>query len=186
MIFGENTPQNYNREHNSLVGMYASFAILILIVFGITGTKSNFDGIKRYHIKNTELKEIEKKVEEKKSYLTLTEKAISTMSAQEKSINSMIPQGENFEKYVEEIVAANSGFGYEVEKVSFTKQTQSGGEEAADVSIVFSTKDENSDLEGLIKSLEKTPRLSIIERLAYVKVADKKTLRVDLKIYLIK
>ncbi len=186
MIFHNEPQQKNTKSNSSILGMYASFAVLVFIVFGLAGTKSNWDGVKRYSVKSDELHKIEQKVKEKKAYLTKTEQELTQLASQEKSISSMIPQGGNFEKYVEEIVAANSGYGFDVEKVSFVESAQGLDEGIADVSITFGTKNEEPDLEGLVKSLEKTPRLSIIDRLSYMTVSDKQLLKVDLKIYLIK
>ena len=183
MNFFENA--EIKRKNASLVSMYVSFAILVLIVFGIAGIKNNLEGIKRFNIKNAELQEQETKLTEKKAYLVKTEEKLGALKLQEKSINTMIPEGEDFEKYVEEIVASNSGYGFDVEKVNFTSSQDRNMENVANVNIVFGTDSENYDLEGLVKSLEKTPRLSIIETLVYSTIADKKTVKVDLKIYMV-
>jgi Tfp pilus assembly protein PilO len=179
-------PQPNKNNNTSVLGMYASFAALVFIVFGMAGTKSNWEGIQRYRIKNKEINEQKTKVAEKKKYLTQTQQALHSISDKEEAINDMIPQGEKFDKYVEEIVAANSSYGFDVEKVNFTDTGYSISEEIADVSITFGTDKEDYDLEGLVQSLEKTPRISTIEKLSYSVIADKKTLKVDLKIYLIK
>jgi hypothetical protein len=185
MIFKDTVPPQNSPHSNSILGMYSSFAVLVFIVFGLAGTHSNWKGIQHYANKKAELNKVEQKVEERKRYLTQTEQELTKLSKQEKSINAMIPQGGDFEKYVEEVVAANTGYGFDVEKVSFT-QPYTDNQAVANVSITFSTKDADPDLEGLVQSLEKTPRLSIIDRLSYTTISDRQTLKVDLTIYLVK
>lgn len=179
-------PQPNKTNSNSTLGMYASFVVLVFIVFGLAGTKSNWEGIQRFRIKNSEINEQKQKLIEKKEYLTQTQKTLRTLNQQETTINNMIPQGNKFDAYVEEIVAANAGYGFEVEKVNFSSYGYTLQEEVADVSITFSTDEDEFDLEGLVQSLEKTPRISTIEKLSYSVIADTKSLKVDLKIYLIK
>ena len=162
-----------------LVSLYFLLMFGVIIGIGYFGIISNIKAISELRKKQADYKSQIQELNDKEQNLKKNKIILKDLSRNEQFLTKAIPEGYNYEEFVEDIINTSTGYDYEIEKIEFIE----GESGTANATVTFENYADSTNTIQLIDSFIGLPRLSFLEQLEFDGKYSKKEVKANFKIY---